>query len=253
MNNKKESLKPLKIVTSVIVCLVIITLFNTPVTASIPSFLRSLGILPIQDSGEETKQVISSIPVLEELPGIRFSAAVIDLPSGSPLALSGEGVFPFNVPEVFFLAYAIDMMPVDTVVFGYSQEIEVVSSWIAEAGMDDTHLVGTGNLESPETISSSTVENVGQALRIIHSGMNMRAVMEILDNPDMGEGQASSIGEGWDLYGWVDSGEDHKTFALIAISPEGRELGFILLCDDLCCEEKGDLAMMLLWEAVQEL
>ncbi len=55
------------------------------------------------------------------------------------------------------------------------------------------------------------------------------------------------------LSGWVDSGENHKTFALIAISPEGRELGLILLSDDLCCEEKGDLAMMLLWEAAQQL
>jgi hypothetical protein len=237
---------------SIITCLAILALLNTSVTASIPSFLRSLGIYPIEDSGDETQRVISSIPVLEELPGIRFSALVIDLPSGSPIAVSGEGTFPFNIPEAFFLAYAIDMMRVDSITPGTAQEIESVALWVNNTGLDGTHLVGTGSLESPETISSSTAEDVAQALQIIHSGMNMRAVMEILDNPDMGEGQASSIGEGWDLYGWVDSGEDHKTFALIAISPEGRELGFILLCDDLCCEEKGDLAMMLLWEAAQE-
>ena len=203
MNNK----------TSIIVCLVMFALSSTPVTASIPSFFRSLEIMPI--------------PALEELPGIRLSALVIDLPSGNPVALSGEGVFPFDIPEVFILAHAIDMMRVDSVAFVMSQEIE--------------------------TVSSSTVEDVALALQIIHSGMDMPSVLEILENPDMGDGQASSVGEGWDLYGWVDSGESHKTYALIAISPEGRELGLILLSNDLCCEEKGDLAMMLLWEAAQQL
>ena len=209
----KVSLKTLKNITSVIVCLVMFALFSTPVTASFPSFLRSLEILPI--------------PALEELPGIRLSALVIDLPSGNPVALSGEGVFPFDIPEVFILAHAIDIMRVDSVAFVMSQEIE--------------------------TVSSCTAEDVARALQIIHSGMNMSVVMEVLENPDMGEGQASSIAEGWDLYGWVDSGENHKSFVLIAISPDGRELGFILLSDDLCCEEKGDLAMMLLWEAASQL
>ncbi|NOQ21307.1 MAG: hypothetical protein GQ565_01480 [Candidatus Aegiribacteria sp.] len=246
-------LKLLKYRTSIIVYLVMFALFGTPVTASIPSFLQNLGFQPMDDSGDETQQLISSIPALEELPGIRFSALVIDLPSGNPVVLSGEGVFTFDIPEVFILAHAIDMMLVDTIVGGSPQEIETVSSWIADAGMNDTHLVGTGSHDSPETISSSSTEDVARALRIIHSGMDMPSVREILDNPDMGEGQASGVGAGWDLYGWADSGENHKTFALIAISPEGRELGFILLSDDLCCNEKGDLAMMLLWEAAQQL
>ena len=211
----------------VIVCLLIVTLFSTPVTASIPSFLRSLGLAPAEDSVEETQQVIGSIPAMEELPGIRFSTLVIDLQTGSPLARSGEGVFSLNVPEVFILASAIDTMPVNSLVLEPPQETESVSSY--------------------------TADDVAAALQMIHSGMDRPEVMELLNKPDMGEGQASSVGEGWDLYGWVDSGVDHKTFVLIAVSPEGRELGFILLCDDLCCEEKGDLAMMLLWQAAARL
>lgn len=202
-----------------------LALFNTSAVASIPSFLRSLGLVPAEDSVEETQQMIGSLPALEELHGIRFSAIVIDLPSGRSIAQSGEGVFSFNIPEIFFLASAIDTMQVDS----------------------------PGPPQETETISSSTAADVAAALQIIHSGMDRPEVMELLEKPDMGEGQASSVGEGWDLYGWVDSGENHKTFALIAISPEGRELGLILLSDDLCCEEKGDLAMMLLWEAAQQL
>ena len=211
----------------VIVCLLIVTLFSTPVTASIPSLLQSLGIEPLEDSGGETRLEIGSIPAMEELPGIRFSALVIDLQTGSPVARSGEGVFSLNVPEVFILASAIDTMPVDSLVPGPPQETESVSSY--------------------------TAADVAAALQMIHSGMDRPEVMELLKKPDMGEGQASSVGEGWDLYGWVDSGVNHKTFVLIAVSPEGRELGFILLCDDLCCEEKGDLAMMLLWQAAAQL
>lgn len=212
--------------TSAIVCFVMFAQFVMPVTASIPSFLRSLGIMTDQNSEEETQPVPVSIPALCELPGIRLSALVIDLPSGKPLVLSGNGVFPFEIPEVFVLADAIDMLQVDSIAKGTPRDIE--------------------------TIFSSTADDIARALMIIHSGMDIPSVMEILENPDMGEGQASSVGEGWDLYGWVDSGEKRKSFALIAISPDGRELGLILLSDDLCCEEKGDLAMMLLWNAAVE-
>ncbi|MCD4775083.1 MAG: hypothetical protein K8S15_03415 [Candidatus Aegiribacteria sp.] len=196
--------------------------------------------------------MIDSIPVLEELPGIRFSTEVVDLSSGNPVILSGNGVFPIGVPEVFYLACAVDMMLEDNLASGTLPEIETVSLWLAEAGMDDTHLFETGNVGSPEAIPSSTAENVARALRIVHSGMDIPGVVEIIANPDMGEGQASFIEESCDLYGWVDSGANHKTFVLIAVLPDGRELGFILLSDDLCCEEKGDLAMRLLWQTAQQ-
>lgn len=227
---------------------------------------------------------LSSIPEIDELEGGKFSASVIDLETGSVLTSTGSGIFPLDDPDLFMFAYVVELMQnnvisPDTIVgreetvadrfrraFNGNREaagramwavgLESLSAWVAASGMADTELHDIQLLwaGAPETDPSmSSCEDVGQALRIIHSGMNIRAVMEIMDNPDMGEGQASSIGEDWDLYGWVDSGEDHKTFALIAVSPEGRELGFILLSDDLCCEEKGDLAMMLLWEAAQGL
>ncbi|RKZ07530.1 hypothetical protein DRQ25_11370 [Candidatus Fermentibacteria bacterium] len=211
----------------VIVCLLLITLLSTPVTASIPSLLESLGLVPVEDSGEEAQLEIASIPAMEELPGIRFSALVIDLQTGNPVARSGAGEFSLNIPEIFILASSINVMPEDS-------------------------LVPVIPAES-ESVPSCTAADVAIALQVIHSGMETPEVIELLEKPDMGDGQASSIAEGWDLYGWVDSGVDHKTFILIAISPEGRELGFILLSDDLCCEEKGDLAMMLLWQAASQL
>lgn len=247
-----DKLKLSKNVRSVIACSVIITLFSTAVSASVPSFFRNLESFLEGNSEEDTLLVIDSIPVLEELTGIRFSAVVIDLSSGNPIALSGNGVFPLDVPEVFYLACAVDMMLEDNFASGTLPEIETVSSWIADAGMDDTYFFETGSIGSQEVIPSSTAEDVVRALRIVHSGMNIPGVVEIIANPDMGEGQASFIEESCDLYGWVNSGTNHKTFVLIAMLPDGRELGFVLLSDDLCCEEKGDLAMMLLWQTAQQ-
>ncbi len=227
---------------------------------------------------------ISSIPAIEELPGGEFAASVIDLQTGEVLLSTGSGTFPVNDPDIFMLAYTVELLrenivSPDTIVgrdetfvdrfrraFHGNREaagramwavgLESLSAWVAANGMTDTELHDIQLLwaGAPETDPSmSSTGDIAEALQIIHSGMNMSAVRDIIENPDMGEGQASSIGEGWDLYGWVDSGENHKTFALIALSPEGRELGFILLCDDLCCEEKGDLAMMLLWDAAAQL
>jgi hypothetical protein len=82
--------------------------------------------------------------------------------------------------------------------------------------------------------------------------MDIPAVGEIMEAPEMGDAQASTVAEGWDLYGWVDSGSQHKTFMLIARHPDGTDIGLILLSKDLCCEEKADLALMLMWEAVEE-
>ena len=227
---------------------------------------------------------LSSIPAIEELSGGEFAASVIDLQTGEVLLSTGNGSFPVDDPDIFMLAYVVELMQEnivspDTIVgrdetvtdrfqraFHGNREaagramwavgLESLSAWVAANGMADTELhdiqlLWAGAPETDPTMSST--EDIARALRIIHSGMDMSAVREIIEYPDMGEGQASSIGEGWDLYGWVDSGENHKTFVLIAVSPEGRELGFILLCDDLCCEEKGDLAMMLLWQAAEQL
>ncbi|MCK5115996.1 MAG: hypothetical protein KAR44_05310 [Candidatus Aegiribacteria sp.] len=227
---------------------------------------------------------LSSIPAIEELPGGEFAAMVIDLQTGDVLTSTGSGSFPLDDPDIFMLAYVVELMQENIVspdtIVGRDETVadrfrralhgnreaagramwavglESLSAWVGANGMTDTELHDIQLLwaGAPETDPSiSTPGDIARALQIIHSGMNMSAVREILENPDMGEGQASSIAEGWDLYGWVDSGESHKTFVLIAISPEGSELGLILLSDDLCCVEKGDLAMMLLWEAALQL
>lgn len=226
---------------------------------------------------------LSSIPSIDELADGEFAAAVIDLETGDLLASTGNGSFPLDDPDLFMLAYTVELMQnniisPDTIVgrdetmverfrraFHGNREaagramwavgLESLSAWAAASGMEDTELHDiqlqwAGAPATSPTLSSR--QDVARALQIIHSGMDMPSVREILENPEMGEGQASSIEESCDLYGWVDSGENHKTFVLIAISPEGKELGLVLLCKDLCYEEKGDLAMMLLWEAAQE-
>ncbi|MEN8207706.1 MAG: hypothetical protein ABFR50_00490 [Candidatus Fermentibacteria bacterium] len=246
-----------------------------------------LGILALTASPLSTLTVqtqLSSIPAIEELTGGEFTASVIDLQTGEVLTSTGSGAFPLDDPDIFMLAYVVELMQQDIVspdaIVGreetvadrfrrafrgnreaagramWSVGLESLSAWVASNGMTDTELHDVQLLwdGAPETDPSmSTPEDVARALRIIHSGMNMSSVRDILENPQMGTGQASSIAEGWDLYGWVDSGASHKSFVLITVSPEGRELGLILLSKDLCCEEKGDLAMMLLWQAAAQL
>ncbi len=252
-----------------------------------PSFLQ--GQLPSIVQNEDTLITETSSPVfiqtasiseIENLSGGSFGAAVIDLNSGNILASYGSGIFPVDDPDIFMLAFAIELilegeLSPDTVfsrnititdeflrAFNGNREaasgamrtvgLESISAWVASKGMNDTELHDIqleweGAPASDPSLSS--LDDVAQALRIIHSGMDIPAVPEIMENPDMGSGQASSVGQGWNLYGWVDTGVAHKTYILIAIAPDGRERGLILLSKDLCCEGKGELAMMLLWQA----
>jgi len=250
----------------------------------IQTFLAFIALTASPLTTLTTQTQLSSIPAIEELSGGEFAATVIDLQTGEVLTSTGGGSFPVDDPDIFMLAYVVELMQdnsisLDTIVgrdetiadrfrwaFHGNREaagramwivgLESLSAWVTASGMEDTELhdiqfFWPGAPSANPSMSSP--QDIARVLQIIHSGMNMLSVREILEKPDMGDGQASSIAEGWDLYGWVDSGVDHKTFVLIAMSPEGRELGLILLCDDLCCEEKGDLAMMLLWQAAAQL
>ncbi|MCD4848499.1 MAG: hypothetical protein K8R76_09920 [Candidatus Aegiribacteria sp.] len=245
----------------------------------LPSIVQNEDTLITETSSPVFIQT-ASISDIENLSGGNFGAAVIDLNTGDILASSGRGVFPVDDPDIFMLAYSVELMlegklDPDTLVgrnitiadefwraFHDCREsaaramwavgLESISSWVASKGMNDTELhdIQLQWEDAPATNPSlSSLDDITQALQIIHSGMDIPAVPEIMENPDMGDGQASSVGQGWDLYGWVDSGQDHKTYVLIAIAPDGRERGLVLLSKDLCCEGKGELAMMLLWQA----
>lgn len=225
-----------------------------------------------------------AIPAIDELPGGDFAAAVMDMHTGEVLASTGSGVFPLDDPDIFMLAYVVEMMNDGVMdlerIVGRDESIadrfrlglmgnreaagramwivglETLNSWVAEKGMSDTELHDIQLLWEGAPVTEPSMSSLADLLadlRIIYSGIEISSVRYILGDPDMGDGQAAGVGEGWTLYGWVDSGEDHKTFALIARSASGRDLGLVLLSDDLCCEEKGDLAMMLLWNAAKEL
>jgi hypothetical protein len=222
-----------------------------------------------------------SLAAVDALEGGRFGAAVINLRTGSMLAATGNGVYPMDDPDPMLLAFAVELMksgdlPPDSG-FGRSSTIrnefwwafqrdkesaarlmwaiglETLSAWAVNRGFSNTELHDV-QLEwegAPETAPSMTsLSDLSGALEIIASGMDIPAVREIMADPDLGDGQAASVGEGWDMYGWVDAGTAHKTFMLIAESDGGEMLGLVLLCDDLCCEEKADLALMLMWQAV---
>ncbi len=232
------------------------------------------------ESGGPTVSGTVSLSAIDDLQGGDFGAAVIDLNSGEVLASTGSGIYPINDPDVILLAYAVELMqsgvmPPDSVVgrnitirdefwwaFRGDREsaarvmwtlgLESASAWALSKGFTDTELhdVQLDWEGAPETDPSlSSLSDIVEALRIIHGGIDIPAVREIMGEPDMGDAQASSVGEGWDLYGWVDAGSEHKTFLMIARSPDGMDLGLVVLTRDLCCEQKGDLAMMLLWEA----
>ncbi|MFO8184432.1 MAG: hypothetical protein R6U39_09695 [Candidatus Aegiribacteria sp.] len=98
---------------------------------------------------------------------------------------------------------------------------------------------------------ASTGENdagLDSALTVLGFIRSIPAARWMCSRPDLGEGQASSVGDGWDLYGLVEEGPDYRNFILMALSPSGRGLGLVLLSDELCCAGKADLALMLLWE-----
>lgn len=193
--------------------------------------------------------ITASISSIEELHGGEFSASVVDLDTGEVLASTGSGAYPLACPDVFVLAHAVSVAAEgdESMEDLMNADPSTLSEWLEDQGMNDTHLT-----EEHETPVSSA-EDVAEALRIVYSGMGSPGVSLLMPEPDMGSGHASTVGLGWDLYGWSGSGEGFKTFVLMALSQQGRNLGLVLMSRGLCCQNKGDLAIMLLWKAVEEI
>ncbi|GEM_PF-4234476 len=70
-----------------------------------------------------------------------------------------------------------------------------------------------------------------------------------MPEPDMGE-RLSEISERGGLRGWTDTGDDYRNFVLV---DESGGRGFVLLCKNLCCPGKGDLAFRLLWRTAPDI
>lgn len=248
--------------------------------AQLPSIVQNPDTL-VEEMSNTSAIGSITLASIEGLEGADFGAAVIDLNTGEILAQMGSGQYAIDDPDIFLLAFAVELMQEgvldpDTMVgrdititdefwwaFHGCREsaaramwtigLESLSAWVAEKGMSDTELhdIQLQWEGAPETQQSlSSIEDLASALIIIHSGYDIPAVLEIMEDPDMGEGQAAEVGSEWDLHGWVDEGTAHKTFILIAQGSGGNDFGLILLADELCCTGKADLAMLLLWESV---
>lgn len=226
--------------------------------------LPFFDLLPLQDH-----QGADGLAAIDSLAGGSFGAAVVDLSTGAVLVSTGSGQYPVDGPAVFLLAYAVDCFDESGDPSGWnsgdtafasrilrefqedpeytggnltSEDIGRIGDWIETGGFCDTEF---GDPPSGRVFSS--VEDVTSALLLVHSGRDIPAVSTVMSHPDLGAGQAASVGEGHALSGLVDSGDHHRTFMLIAEASSGRELGLVLLNRDLCCPGKGDLALMFLW------
>ncbi len=111
---------------------------------------------------------LSSVPAIEELTGGEFAASVIDLQTGDVLTSTGSGSFPLDDPDIFMLAYTVELMQENIVspdtIVGRDETVtdmfqralhgnreaagramwtvglESLSAWVAANGMTDTEL-----------------------------------------------------------------------------------------------------------------
>jgi hypothetical protein len=217
--------------------------------------------------------MVSDLPILDDLSGGRFGAAVVDLNTGEMVLSTGSGYYQLWDSRFLFTSFICEMQwesgkAFSRLFFGGLFPIKMLGISPEDTSSDeDVPLLNIYSLEFPKWMESIglqssisytdawdiTLDTAADLLSSVYSRIDDPFLRNLISNPDMGDAQAANVAQGWDLYGWVDAGENHKSFVLIARSPQGRDLGLVLLSNDLCCEEKGDLAMMLLWQEAQGL
>lgn len=189
----------------------------------------------------------SSIPAIDELQGGEFSAVLTDLESGEIIASTGSGTFPLTSPDVFVLAYSADILQKGGTDVPLEPDMETLEEWVSERGMLNTEFY-----QSEAVQCSTSAEDVAQSLAIISHGIDQPLVRYSLKGFSLPLRVEEAV-EGWGILGFSDSGDDHLAFALIAVSPEENKVAAVLLNRGLCCTGKGELALILLLDAADDL
>lgn len=260
--------------------------FNSQDTkqGDIPFIVINPDTLVTETTSTQFAEISSDIEDIIGLEGGNFSVGLIDLATGESVSRSESGSVNLDDPNIFLLAYAVDEegrapLALDTLrgrnetledqfLSGFRGNTEAALRAMNFLGLENTQIwaensgfintdLSSVQLEwegaPEENPSKSTADDVLEILQILYSNIGDPSVRRIMRNPSVDSEFYEALGTGTILYGLVDTGSDHKTYAIIAITAEGRELGLVVLADDLCCEGKGDLAFRMLCEAASEL
>ena len=221
-------------------------------------------LLPLHDMGSP-----HGLSELESIQGGEFGGAIIDLGSGEVIARTGEGLYPLESLRPVLTAYAASVMaggvepflPTDedsslaTRILSHPfldgapgdiqlspQDSLLVSDWMELMAFDVSLWSDSAGGEILVSLDDAII--IAESM---HAGLGNNAIHGLLEEPELGEGQASSVGEGFPLFGIIDQGTDHRSFFLLSLSGDESHLGLVLLNRDLCCPGKADLALMLMW------
>ncbi|NLP06382.1 hypothetical protein GX411_10595 [Candidatus Fermentibacteria bacterium] len=226
-----------------------------------PAILALLVIIPVEPvpqpgplllsgdhplPGIDMERVADAVETAMELPGVRLGIAVADLGSGDTFVRGDGG--PFDAGGVGLVAAAMlasaesagatgDSMP-----FGTAE----IERWLESEGPGSTFL-------SSSDASATVITTPGDALELLSMlahGLGNPCLREEVASPLAGTSLEDIVVLDTFTYGIVERREGSASFAIVALMPDGRMAGIVVLADMLCCPEKADLAFRLVWESL---
>ncbi len=216
------------------------------------------------------------------LEGGHFGIAVKDFTTGESFTRTEGGSFDIGSPEIILAACALafdtqGIVPLDTLSsrnetlsdqvimmregdleacmrVGERLEKERIGTWLTLSGFTSTEYGGVQLLwpGAPAIDPNySTPGDVMGMLSLIEGRLDESEIRRLVRNPFTRTGLEDLQSGGVPIYGFSSRGEGGRCRAAVIALPGGHRVGLAVLADDLCCEEKADLAFRMLWEALR--
>jgi hypothetical protein len=234
--------------------------------------------LPAADL-ESVRPALSAVDALD---GGRFGVLVVDLATGESVGMNTDAEFDIGNPDLFALPCALARVEAGEQAIDYQvspdhtfEDIlivagtgndeyiskvfsiisrETISSWVEAQGCSNSQVGGVfmdwegAPVPLPNT---STPEDCGAVLELINQQLSGSMARRVLSNPLAGTPVMEDFGDDFSaVYGVSSVDAEGSSRALVVIYPDGRRVGLVVLADRLCCEEKANLALSMMLDAL---
>ncbi len=226
----------------------------------------------------------SKLAGVTALDGGDFGVLAMDMVSEETVS-SGGGDFDIGNPDIFLLPMALERVREGELSLDYLigpsrsledvlivagtgndefmmklfsiLEPEQIGSWMAAAGLSGSEVSGVF-LEwedAPVPLpNESTLEDCALVLPKMDGLLSSSIARRVLVDPLNG----NPVMEGYDddflaVYGISSVDAAGSSRCMIVVYPDGRRVGLALLADQLCCEERADVALRMALDALAEL
>ena len=126
-----------------------------------------------------------------------------------------------------------------------------LNSWLAEKGLEETG-ASVSESDTGELAANSTVSDQLELLALLNRNLDFPEFRRLIRHTfPSGPYRMANLPAGITAFGAVSVTGGGESIAAVLCLPEGERFGLVVLVEAPCCAGKGELALTMVWDALQ--